>query len=141
MLPRLRALPREVPDREVWRAALRRDGVPEAIVAWLLTSAVRRGDGWAWAWDLDVVDALLDDYFASDFRPFLREVAPAADGGARVVVVRAGRSDRWGPEDLAAAGAGVAQVTLPNAGHWVHVDDPEGTFGVVAAAARRAGVS
>jgi esterase len=136
LLPILRGLPAEVADRDVWRAALRGHGVGEALVAWLLTSAVRRGEAWTWVWDLDVVHALLADYFRSDFLPFLH--ADARD----LVLVRAGRSDRWTEADLALAsrGPGVTAVTLPEAGHWVHVDDPEGTFAVVADAAGRAAV-
>lgn len=129
VLPALRAVSGPVPARDALRAPLVAAGVPEVVVAWLLTSARRSADGWRWGWELDVVDALLDDYFAADLCPALER------GGFRAILVRAGRSDRWSDRDLTAPlGPGVTRELLPDAGHWVHVDDPDGTFTIVTAA-------
>ncbi len=126
VVPLLRSIPQPAPDREALRAPLRAAGLAEPIVAWLLSSSRQDAAGWWWTWDLDGVDALLDDYFARDYRPFLSETAH------RVLLVRAGRSDRWTADDTTfATGPGVTRELLPRAGHWVHVDDPDGTHALV----------
>ncbi len=71
--------------------------------------------GFVWRFDLDAVVEMLEDYGRQDLRPVVR-AAPM-----EVRLLRAGRSDRWAPEDAA-----LATDVLPDAGHWVHVDDPAG---------------
>jgi esterase len=129
VIPALRAIPTPAADRDALRAPLRASDIPESIVTWLLSSTRHDADGWRFTWDLDGVEALLADYFVRDYRSFLR------DTHHRIVLVRAGLSDRWTDDDLTfPAGPGVTRELLPRAGHWVHVDDPEGTFGVVRSA-------
>jgi pimeloyl-ACP methyl ester carboxylesterase len=130
VLEALRSVPVPAADRSEMRDALRARGLPEPIVAWLLTSAERSPEGWRWVFDLDAIDAMLDDYFRADLWPFLRETL------LEVHLVQAGRGGRWSPEELAAAstvpaGSRVTLHTLPDAGHWLHVDDPEGTLGLI----------
>jgi pimeloyl-ACP methyl ester carboxylesterase len=63
--------------------------------------------------------------------------------GMEIVIVRAEKSDRWDEEaieriqKLASQGGtdSVGKVSfcvLPNAGHWVHVDNPKGLLEIVA---------
>ena len=124
VLAALRAAPGAAVDRSELRAALAGAGLPEAIVTWLLSSTRRRADGhWEWMWNLDGVEAMIADYFAWDLWPVAERVG--------ATLVRAGRSDRWTASDLsraaAAAAAGRIQWReLPGAGHWLHVDDPDG---------------
>lgn len=60
-----------------------------------------------------------------------------------ITIVRAEKSDRWDPdviqrlESLAAREGNDSQgkvsvQVLPNAGHWVHVDNPKGLLDIVA---------
>lgn len=119
------------PDREALRAPLRAAGISEPLVAWLLTSARRDPDGWRWVWDLDGVRSMLASYRREDFWPFL------AQTGLEVNLVRAGRSDRWTDAEIARMASVSHESTvrthlLPLAGHWLHVDDPEGTFALLA---------
>jgi esterase len=123
----LRSIPTPTADRDPLRHALRAGGLPEPIVQWLLTSARRDADGWRWSIDLDGVRELLASYVATDLWPFL------ATTPREVHLVRAGRSDRWSPADLARPlGPRVTWDVVPEAGHWLHVDDPEGTLALLA---------
>jgi esterase len=105
-------------DRSRVRSHLLEAGLPEGIVAWLLTSLRKHDDGWRWAYDLDGIHALLMDYFRRDFLPFMSNYS------GEIHVVRAERSDRWND----AQWSQLHQVAKPhivrNAGHWLHVDNP-----------------
>lgn len=63
--------------------------------------------------------------------------------GTDIMIVRAENSDRWGQDaiqriqNLASRGetdsrGKVSLCVLPNAGHWVHVDNPKGLLEIVA---------
>lgn len=122
VLAAVRVAPVPTASREALRSFLVGQGLDEGLVAWLLTSARRADDGWRWKYDLPAVDALLADYGRLDYWPLLAR-APVP-----VTFVRAGRSDRWTPADVERF-AGLPNVRLeqmPHAGHWLHVDDPEG---------------
>jgi pimeloyl-ACP methyl ester carboxylesterase len=86
--------------------------------------------------DLDAIAALLEDYFSLDLWPVLE--APPGEGDLDVVI--GGRSGVFSPADrarvegLAAANPRLQVHLLANAGHWVHVDDPEGLFALLSAA-------
>jgi esterase len=125
----LRSMPTFAPTRDALRQPLNVAGIPGSVVDWLLTSATETPDGWRFVWDLPVIDALLASYAQADFWPWLEQATH------EVHLVRAGRSDRWTPQDVARLEAlrppAVAHL-LPTAGHWLHVDDPAGTLGIIA---------
>jgi esterase len=123
ILRTLQSTPNPAPDRQVLRDALEAAQIPGPLVNWLLTSSSRGPDGWRWQWNLEGVERLITDYFTVD----LWRAAEAH----RCQLVHAGRSDRWRPEELehaarAAARGAIGWHELPNAGHWLHVDDPDG---------------
>ncbi len=125
------------PDRRDVRAELSSRGLSDAVVGWLSTSLEKRDDGWHWVYGIEGVRAMMQDYFQRDLGPFLRA---DRDHGPHVHVVRAGKSDRWTPEvmeQLADLGDHASLHTLADAGHWVHVDDPEGTFALLEPTLRR----
>lgn len=110
-------------------ARLEADGVAPAVAAWLGTAVRARSDGgWGWRFDLPTVRALIADFAELDCLPWL------ATGGLREtrrVVVRGADSDRFPPGLIAAladpARAGWLETKLlPDAGHWLHVDNPDG---------------
>jgi len=130
VLASLRAAPTPAPSRQTIRDVLRARGLSEAIIAWLLTSTARHDDGWRWVYDLDGVDEMLADYFATDLWPVACSPAP-------VTLVKAERSDRWTADDLdraeaADASGNLVWHVLPDAGHWLHVDNPEALLALLA---------
>ena len=92
-----------------------------------MTTNLRRTDaGLEWCFDLDAVEALIDDYFALDLWPMLRAWPHEAD----LHLLAAGRGGRWNANDRTQArvadAAGVLSYhVLQESGHWVHVDAPD----------------
>lgn len=119
-----RALPMPLADRKAVVAHFEGAGFGSMIGRWMTTNLRRADDGFRWRFDLDVVDALLADYAGLDLFPLLESPPP----GLALHLVLAGRSDRWkGETGRRVAGLHKTSVhRLPDAGHWVHIDDPDG---------------
>lgn len=102
-------------------------GFSTQLGRWMTTNLDRAADGYRWRFDLDAVEEMLSDYARADFWPLLDRTDPA------VHVVRAGRSDRWTDDIVERLRASRAhEHVLADAGHWVHVDDPEGLLDLLA---------
>ncbi len=124
----LRAVPLPLARRNDLLPHLAAAGLPLSIQRWMTTN-LREGDrGLVWTFDIDAALAMLEDYFRTDSWGPLVTTNPSAPA---VHLVRAGRSDRWTGEvirkldELPPSARGSVHV-LPNAGHWVHVDNPKG---------------
>ncbi|WP_437588913.1 alpha/beta fold hydrolase [Sorangium sp. So ce1000] len=143
VLELLRAIPQPIPSREAFLDAVKAAGFSRGIAEWLAMNVRREGDGFRIRLDLDILDDLLTDYFARDLWHVLEDPpAPAVPGveARRIHVVLGGRSASISPasrdrfETLAARAPWLSVHVLPGAGHWLHVDDPEGLFDVIRAA-------
>lgn len=135
VLAALRDVPMPLPARQSLIGELAHRGMPMAIGQWQTTNLQPTANGYVWKTDLDAVEAMLRSYFATDSWPVL-EQPPA---GVALHVVRAGQSDRWTPallERLAGCPPAVTVHVLPDAGHWLHVDDPAGLLALVVPAMR-----
>lgn len=115
-----------IPDRGALVDALRARGLSEPIARWMTTNVRPIEGGLTWRFDRAIARDLVDDYGATDFVPYLR----AHSGAPRFTLVRGGRSDRFTPDDdvvladLVARGK-LAVHVVPDAGHWLHTDDPD----------------
>ncbi|HYR91865.1 MAG TPA: alpha/beta hydrolase [Terriglobia bacterium] len=123
----IRSLPRTFASRSDFIDALVATGKTRALAEWLAGSLEREGDRLRFILDLDEIQALILDYFARDLWP----VVEHPPGAARIHLVIGDRSDSYSPADRERA-ARIAKSTervtvdvLP-AGHWVHIDDPDG---------------
>lgn len=110
-------------ERKDLRDQLDARGLPAFLVNWLLTSAYQADDGWRWVYDLVAVREMMASYFVTDFGPDLDRWS-----GTDLHIVRAERSDRWRPEwiEVLENHPRLSFHTLPDAGHWLHVDNPQG---------------
>lgn len=113
-------------DRAHVIAELAAQGISSGTANWLATNLVRQPEGFVWRFNLDAIYELMLDYFKVDLWPTLE--SEAADSDFRVVVAE--RSDRWAPENRARLQQLVERSpharlhVVPNAGHWLHVDNP-----------------
>jgi esterase len=129
----MRTVPMPQPGRRELLEALRGAGLEEGVAQWLGTNVHRGDDGLRWSVDLDAAEAMIHDYFARDLWAPVETTDP---GAPAVEVVRAGQSDRWTAPilerfDRLPPGAAGRLHTLPDAGHWLHIDDPDGLMSLL----------
>lgn len=119
-----------VPTRNDFVTRAVQAGLSQGIGQWLAMNLERRGDQFEVKLDLHAVRELLEDYFRLD----LWEVLEHPPGRVKLEVVLGGRSRVFDEAERARLQAIAARLpdrlaihVLPEAGHWLHVDDPEGT--------------
>jgi pimeloyl-ACP methyl ester carboxylesterase len=112
---------------------IREQGLSNGLAQWMTTNLRRRGQHYEWAFDLDAIEQLLLDYFVQDLWPFVEAPKTAPE----IHLVIAERSDRWSQEMRERsrglpASSNTHVHELPDAGHWVHVDNPAGLLELMA---------
>jgi pimeloyl-ACP methyl ester carboxylesterase len=131
VLELLTSLPSEWTSREAFIAELVKAGQTREIAGWLAMNLSRNDDRPTLRLRLDLagVRSLLDDYFSLDLWPLLE----SPPGRATLHVVIGGKSNVFAEDERARLEAiarnrpeRVRVHVLPEAGHWVHVDDPDG---------------
>ena len=118
----VRRIPMPIQKRQELVLILMKAGFSEGLSRWMTTNLKSVDDGYDWRFNLDGIEEMIMDYFAQDLwhlveLPLLSEV----------FVLRAMNSDRWTTEIVDRINGSLANyIELPNAGHWVHVDNPKG---------------
>ena len=131
----VRALPMPLASRTELVTALTGAGFTQAGAAWMTTNLTPAPGGQLrWAFDIAGIAEMYKSYEATDLWPLV-EAPPL---GARIDFVRAERSAfRWAGEDEARLQRAGARVhLLEDAGHWVHIDNPEGLARILGPALR-----
>lgn len=129
----LRELPPRFADRRSFVEALEERGAAQGIAMWLAKNLEPADGGLRFALDLDALGALLEDHDRTDCWGIVSAPPPGLDlrfvlAGPRSVLSASDRARL-----LALADQGVLRVrTLQDAGHWLHVDDPEGLLALLA---------
>ena len=129
----LRGVPQPLARRGDLVGILGPRGVPRHIAQWLGTSLRETDLGYAWRFDLDTIETMVSEFLATDLWPLVE----APPQGAELHFVRAERSARWDPAVLARFAAAPPVVRLHllgDAGHWLHVDNPEGLLALMSGA-------
>ena len=111
-------------------------GIDPPVAQWLATSLVPMDAGekqLRWGFDFDTVRSMFEDFCDMDMWPFLE----AYRGPSILHFLRAGRNPGWTPEvvaafeSLATRNPWVRLHTMPQVGHWVHVDDLRGMLDLI----------
>lgn len=132
MLETLRAEPGPFADREEAARAIGRHGFPPFVARWMSTNLVEGGGGLRWRFDLDGIEALLEDFFRTD----LWDVVEAPPPGLELHFLKATDSDVL-PEEacerVEAAGRANGRVYLHRVpgGHWLHIASPAEVLAVL----------
>lgn len=134
VLDMLDALPARFETRDAFIAHVRAEGHSEDLAKWLAMNLERDAEEWRFGLDVSRIRALLDAYFERDLWAAIDPPPP----GMRVELVIGGRSPVFPPEERERARAiagrhpeAVHVHVLEDAGHWVHVDDPEGLLAIM----------
>lgn len=128
MLDLLRSMPREWETRERFVGALVSAGLTPPVAGWMATNLERADRGFFLALDLDGLEALLRDYFASDLW------APVEAGRVPLHLLRATGSNvvPGAAADRFRAAPGARLHEIPG-GHWLNADNPSGVAQQLAA--------
>jgi esterase len=121
-----------LPSRQAFLDAVVGAGFTLPLAHWLAMNLRSADDGFRLRLDLGAIRSMLDDYLATD----LWRVIEAPPARVSFHLVLGGRSTVFSPDDRARAEAlaregRVELSVLPEADHWVHVDDPQGLFAAI----------
>ncbi|KAL3642696.1 hypothetical protein CASFOL_013511 [Castilleja foliolosa] len=139
VLQTLQSLPSTIPSRKWLVDHMLKLGFSKSLSEWIGSNLKKSDSQVTWAFNLDGAVQMLNSYREMDYWPLLEHTPK----GMEIAVVRAEKSDRWHPdvvqqlEHVASkcAGDGEGKISvhlLPNAGHWVHVDNPKGLLEIMA---------
>ena len=135
VLSTLDAAPAVFPSREAFVAHLKAAGIDTGIGQWLAMNLERDDSGFRFTLSLGRIRALLASYFATDCWPVLERMASDAGPGFHLVIGARSKvfdvGDRERAVAVAARSGGRCTVDVLPTGHWVHVDDFEGTVRVL----------
>lgn len=145
LIEALTQMPKQVSSRRFVINELSRKGFSAGIAQWMTTNlrpvGVANGSSAAlsWIFDLQGISDMYQSYEITNLWHLVENVPQ----GVHCNFLRAARSlHRWAHEDVqrihmaeslaASEGAGVQMHVLEDAGHWVHTDNPDGLFRILA---------
>jgi pimeloyl-ACP methyl ester carboxylesterase len=133
VLQALRAIPRLFAARGDFVRALESRNIERSVAQWLAMNLRATSSGaYEFSLDLSGIEEMLEDFFDCDTWP-----ATYSDQGAKqTILVVGGRSPVFTPQALHRAQQEALRdelelVVIPDAGHWVQVDQPRALLDVV----------
>lgn len=130
VIQHLLKVPLPIVSRNDLKTFLLELGFSSTLAGWMTTNlkpAPDGVDGFVWRFNLTAIPFLLRSYASMDCWPIIER----CQATTAFHFLRAERSDRWTQRVLAefekrSQFSNLYLHTLPNAGHWVHVDNPAG---------------
>ncbi len=127
LLTLLQTVPMPQPSRDAFISYLASRGLDRRTAQWVATNLRAQGRTFNWGVDLQAIEGMLRDFLRRDFLEFLAR----SDPSVAVRFVAAAESPVFSSEmihriqDMARNGR-ISIDVLPRAGHWLHVDNPNG---------------
>lgn len=127
VLEAMKRLPMPQPSRQAVVKGLLEQGLTLDLAQWLSGNAELQGGQFVWRFDFPGLEALLLSFYETELWSVLEE----PPFHTQVHVVKAERSQVLSEEGEARAHSATANGRtflhiLPDAGHWLHVDNPRG---------------
>ncbi|KAF3332044.1 alpha/beta hydrolase domain-containing protein 11 [Carex littledalei] len=135
----LKSLPSHLPSRKWVVDHMLSLGFSKTLSEWIGSNLKKSGESVVWSFDLDAAIDMFNSYRETSYWPLL-EHPPK---GLEIAMVQAEKSDRWQPhilqklealskkEHVSPEEGKVSFHVLPNAGHWVQVDNPKGLLEIM----------
>ena len=146
VLNAISSLPTPIPSKS-WLVdtLVKEHKMNKAIAQWIATNLRDNGDdALEWIFNLNIANELVQNFSDQDFTEMIHDIThPSSNdddmkrNNSTVNLVMAGRNKNWSEEiinELEAIPSFRDRLhlhTLDKAGHWVHVDDPEGLLKVM----------
>lgn len=111
---KLKKIRMPLPNRQLVQQEILAQGLPRDIAAWMTTNLRETPEGLVWKFDLEVIDKLLVSFGTTAVKP-----------QANTDFVRAERHSHM------IMGESEHVHVLKNAGHWTHIDNPEGLIEIM----------
>lgn len=133
LLRYMKDVPMPQPSRDAVKRLLLARGVPAPVATWAVTNLVGDGRSYVWRLDFQSLEALLVAYRDADYGALLS----TPPQGVGLHFIKAESSDLMTQDvvnEILQAGFLSPQITwheLPRAGHWLHVDNPEGLLSLL----------
>jgi len=140
VLDAIQANPPPFPDKDTMVQRFTSQGIPKVVALWLTTNlrpgppgGSPGGGGLEWVFDVQVARSLFASYTATGYLPLLRAYPRPG-----LHLVRATKNAGWTPavlaelEGAAAANPNNLRLHALDAGHWLHVEDPQGLLALMA---------
>jgi len=131
------SVPQPIPSKKELVQNLTDLGIESSIALWMTTNLVQLPEkGFEFCFDLNVANAMLDDFPKQNYVEILRSLCQKENHECQVNLVRAGRNSSWTSSVLKQLEPLLQHKSyrmhvLPNAGHWVHVDDLDGLLALM----------
>ncbi|XP_073017685.1 uncharacterized protein [Primulina eburnea] len=139
VLQTLQSLPSTLPSRKWLVDHMLQLGFSNSLSQWIGSNLKTSGKEVTWAFNLEGAAQMFHSYGEMDYWPLLENTPK----GMEIAIVRAEKSDRWNADVIKQLNnisskrvdetkGKVSYHVLPNAGHWVHVDNAKGLLEIIA---------
>ncbi len=124
-------LPLPIQSRQALVQALTERGLSLGTAQWMTTNlSPLDGGGFKWIFDLQGIKALLDDFWKVDGLSMLKQISAEVE----IYLLRAEKGLRWDDGMIQKMKENAPHVhlpVLPQAGHWVHIDQPQALLDMI----------